>query len=379
MGNPTTANDHDSLIKVNEKIIKADGSGSLTINPTETVEGTDVENGNKFDLELEDEIYNRFSQSRKRAIVAIVSFAALLAPFASSSFLPSIPQMSRDLKGTGASSVLAVGAGSIGDIYKPTERGRAMGLFYAGAVLGPAISPVIAGIVTHRGIDKARKALNENNPTGANNNKFIWVWINPLQPLDLLKRRSVLTIGPRFGITNEAILGTFYLAPGAGNIVGSRLSGYVSDATIKRWIAKRAHFVPEDRLRATLISGGILVPCSLIGLGFTIQFWTTTGGLALSLVLLFISGVGFLGVFAVCNTYLVDSVQNRSAEVIATNNCLRYIASAGASAVVLPLIQIIGVAATNGIAATFTLIGFFLILLTIKYGEAWRKAELQAK
>ena len=34
----------------------------------------------------------------------------------------------RVLQGVGASSVLAVGAGSIGDVFKPTERGRAMGL-----------------------------------------------------------------------------------------------------------------------------------------------------------------------------------------------------------------------------------------------------------
>lgn len=74
--------------------------------------------------------------------------------------------------------------------------------------------------------------------------------------------------------------------------VGSRVSGYISDSTIKRWIAKRTYYVPEDRLRATVISGGIVVPLSLLGLGFTIQYWTSTGGLALSLILLFISGIG---------------------------------------------------------------------------------------
>lgn len=41
----------------------------------------------------------------------------------------------------------------------------------------------------NRGIDEARKALGPNA-----SNKFIWVWINPLKPLDLLKRKSVLMI-----------------------------------------------------------------------------------------------------------------------------------------------------------------------------------------
>ncbi|GEM11038.1 MFS transporter [Rhodotorula toruloides] len=42
-------------------------------------------------------MYARFSPRRKRAIVGIVAYAALLAPFSSSSFLPSIPQITEDL------------------------------------------------------------------------------------------------------------------------------------------------------------------------------------------------------------------------------------------------------------------------------------------
>ena len=65
----------------------------------------------------------------------------------------------------GASSVLSVGAGSIGDIYRPTERGRAMGLYLVvreityistlldltsiqGSQLGPPLAPVVSGLMT---------------------------------------------------------------------------------------------------------------------------------------------------------------------------------------------------------------------------------------
>jgi len=99
-----------------------------------------------------------------------------------------------------------------------------------------------------------------------------------------------------------------------------------------------------------------------------------------------------MGILAVCNTYLVDVMEARSAEVIATNkyahliacnfilmdfgipSCLRYVAAAGASAVVLPIIQAIGVAPTNAIAAAIAWIGFALICATIKYGQGWREA-----
>lgn len=61
----------------------------------ETVEET-VAHANKM--------YARFSPKRKRAIVGIVAYAAVLAPFSSSSFLPSIPQISDDL-GTSANVI----------------------------------------------------------------------------------------------------------------------------------------------------------------------------------------------------------------------------------------------------------------------------------
>ncbi|KAF8519191.1 major facilitator superfamily domain-containing protein [Gautieria morchelliformis] len=469
----------------------------LPVRPT-SEEEQDVEKTVTLTEHDEDDIYDRFSRGRKRAIVAVITFAALLAPFASSSFLPSIPQISSELRvsqavinytvavylivigvaplgwspystyckygrqriyltslpifvagsvgvaesnslvalilartvqGAGASSVLAVGAGSIGDIYRPTERGRAMGAFYAVGATPTDSSRIHSYARGNRGSWRAfqyllaamgtcsflsilfflpetshsRRAdsLSASQPgedkTPQSRKQWGWVWLNPLRPLALLKYRNVLaismtssfvllttycllvpltyTLGPRYGIENEAILGTLYLAPGFGNIVGSRVSGYVSDATVARWIKRRSNeFVPEDRLRAALVSGA-LTPLTLLGVGFTMQFWTSTGGLAMSLVLLFLNGVGLMGILAVCNTYLVDVMQDRSAEVIATNNCLRYIASAGASAAVLPIIQKIGIAATNAIATGFSVTGFALMCATIKYGKSWREVS----
>jgi hypothetical protein len=77
--------------------------------------------------------------------------------------------------------------------------------------------------------------------------------------------------------------------------------------------------IPEDRLRASLISGGIVVPLSLLGTGFTMQYWTTTGGLVVSLLFLVISGIGLMGVLTINNTYLVDVTQVRGVEAIAVN------------------------------------------------------------
>jgi predicted MFS family arabinose efflux permease len=47
--------------------------------------------------------------------------------------------------GATSASVQAVGAGTIADIWESFERGRAMGIFYLGPLLGPLFAPIIGG------------------------------------------------------------------------------------------------------------------------------------------------------------------------------------------------------------------------------------------
>ncbi|KAI1104474.1 MFS general substrate transporter [Jackrogersella minutella] len=54
----------------------------------------------------------------------------------------------RVLSGGAAASVQAVGAGTIADIWEPRERGRAMGYFYWGPLVGPLLGPIIGGALT---------------------------------------------------------------------------------------------------------------------------------------------------------------------------------------------------------------------------------------
>lgn len=51
----------------------------------------------------------------------------------------------RALSGGASASVQAVGAGTIADIWEVRERGRAMGLFYLGPLMGPLLAPIIGG------------------------------------------------------------------------------------------------------------------------------------------------------------------------------------------------------------------------------------------
>lgn len=91
-------------------------------------------------------------------------------------------------------------------------------------------------------------------------------------------------MAPRFGIHNAALQGALYLAPAAGNIVGSRISGPASDRAYRRGMQKRKGVaVPEERLRCTLIWALCVQPLALAAYGLTIQFYAGTGGAILAL------------------------------------------------------------------------------------------------
>ncbi|GAA5916702.1 hypothetical protein JCM8208_000753 [Rhodotorula glutinis] len=54
----------------------------------------------------------------------------------------------RILQSLGSSAVLALGAGTLADMYDPHERGTKLGVYYACPLLGPALGPIIGGAVT---------------------------------------------------------------------------------------------------------------------------------------------------------------------------------------------------------------------------------------
>ncbi|KAH7890112.1 major facilitator superfamily domain-containing protein [Phlebopus sp. FC_14] len=449
-----------------------------------------------------DEIYDRFSRSQKNTISFIVSFAGLVPMFVAGSFVPSIPQIAKDLDASpatvslavslsvfssafgalvwsayssfygrrpmylcgipllcigsfgvaaapdlsqllfwrfvqtfGCSGGFSVGAGVIGDIYKLEERGTAMGSFFGATLLGLAIAPItggtaaqywswrgfqfalgVSGIVqmlmihvflpetahpNTRGIDK----LGEGS-------KF--VWINPFSTLRLLRSPNILavvswsllssdtvlliplayTIGVRYGITSEALIGACFLPNGLGNFVGAPIAGRLSDAVIKKWIKKRnGVWVPEDRLRAVYVGSLFLVPLSVSAAGLVMAYIDGPVGLALTLLCLFTNGMGVDMVLTPIGSYNVDLMQNRGAEVMAAvtfvpsfllsvfpacsvltyvRTAFRSLLLAPVSAMVIPFIERFGVAATNGMAALLALLGHFLIWLTIRYGDRMR-------
>lgn len=109
-------------------------------------------------------------------------------------------------------------------------------------------------------------------------------------------------VNPRFNLNSPLESGLFYLAPGAGFLVGSTLGGKVSDITVRRYIRKRnGQRLPEDRLNASLPFILFVLPLGTLLYGWSVQ--KRIGSMALPIVGSFIQGTGLMASFSGLNTY----------------------------------------------------------------------------
>ncbi|KAJ4482506.1 MFS general substrate transporter [Lentinula aciculospora] len=334
----------------------------------------------------------------------------------------------RFLQTLGGSPGLSVGAGVVGDIYRLEERGTAMGVFFGACLLGPALAPLFGGVISHyaswritqlflgawgllafvciatmypetsipgsRGIDKKRAELVARN-VSPGEKWFKIVWINPLKTLGLLRSPNLLavalagtvvlltdyviltplsvTLGARYGITNQAILGACFIPIGLGNFIGAPAAGYLSDQILKRKrIQRKGEWYPEDRLIGTVFASATLVPLSVLGLGLITTYVEGKVGLCLDFLCLFANGIGVDLVLSPSAAYVVDVMHSRSAESMAANNGLRSLLISILLAALMPMLSSIGLVWTNAVSALLAWLGFGLLWCTIRYGEQMR-------
>jgi len=93
--------------------------------------------------------WSSFSETLGRRSIYLISFALFVVFSVISAVSTSIGMLivMRVLGGGAAASVQAVGAGTIADIWESRERGRAMGIFYLGPLMGPLLAPIIGGLL----------------------------------------------------------------------------------------------------------------------------------------------------------------------------------------------------------------------------------------
>lgn len=318
---------------------------------------------------------------------------------------------------------LLVGSACLQDIYRPTERATAMGWFLSGTLIGPAIGPFVGGIIVtytswrvifwvqtglsglavlgtffllpetihHKkyddlqGLSKMRKAAvlwNMVNPwrvlklmvsypnlilTGIASSSLVWNMYSLLTPI-----RYVLN--PRFHLTTPMQSGLFYLAPGAGYLLGTFFGGRYADHIVKKYTARSpagVGRVPEDRMRSALPFMGVVIPACVLVYGWGVD--RGVGGIPLAVVTLFLQGVAQLFCFPSLNTYCLDVMQGRGSDVIAGNYFVRYLFACLGTAVVLPAVESIGVGWFSTISALFLVCSALGTWATVLWGRGWRE------
>ncbi|KAI5861200.1 MFS general substrate transporter [Durotheca rogersii] len=366
------------------------------------------------------------SQVYGRRMVTIVTSIGFLLCSMSTALSPNLGAffVFRLLTAFEGTSFILVGAAVIGDIYRPTERGTATGWFMSGTLVGPAFGPFIGGIIVtftswrvifwlqtglagvaavgsyfllpetiyhkkmddlvgYSGVAKARVLLGMINPwrvvllweypnlllTGMSSASLVWNMYSLLTPI-----RYVLN--PRYNLTTPMQGGLFYLAPGCGYLVGTFIGGRYADYVVKKYIKKRGVRIPEDRMYSALPFMGIVIPGCILIYGWSVE--KNVGGIPLTVVVLFLQGVAQLFCFPSLNTYCLDVMPGRGAEVIAGNYAIRYLLACVGTAVVLPAINGIGVGWFSTISALFVFTGTVCAWVSIRWGRGWR-ATVDAK
>lgn len=191
-------------------------------------------------------------------------------------------------------------------------------------------------------------------------------------------------LNPRLHLTTPLQSGMLFLSPGAGYIIGVQIGGRWADRTVKKWMKKRGHRRPEDRLRSCVPFHCIILPGAMTLYGWTLG--KSIGGVPLPVVCMFFQGLGQTASFVSLNTYILDVMQHRSGEasgkwyqehgtmLIRTNHegyaaahyMLRFIIGAIGTAVCVPLIDSIGVGWTSTISAALAVITGGLVITLIR-------------
>ncbi|KAG8790529.1 hypothetical protein FRC12_011672 [Ceratobasidium sp. 428] len=262
----------------------------------------------------------------------------------------------RFLAGLGGSAPLAIGAGSIGDLFAERDRAIAMSLFSLGPLLGPVIGPIAGGFITqsigyqwvfriisitsgvigffaviflretYSPVLRRKYGYPELIPSGSLGHVL---WVNLIRPLQLLTGSLIcfmlslymavlfVTFPTLFSQVygwGPGVAGLAYLGPGVGFLVatvgGSKI---MNSIYIKLSDKNGGKGKPEYRIPSMFI-GTLLVPIGLFWYGWSAQ---AKLHFMMPIVGSGIFGAGMMFSFMPIQLYLVDAFTYAASAVAA--------------------------------------------------------------
>ncbi|KAL1931601.1 hypothetical protein VTP01DRAFT_9744 [Rhizomucor pusillus] len=332
----------------------------------------------------------------------------------------------RILQGIASSAGMAVGGGTVADLFAPHERGKAMSLFMLSVIIGPAFAPIVGGYVAQylgwRWIfyisamfggaifiadllllretlyrpqqEQQAQQKPDNGARRSFKSQLQELKFNPLKSLALLLRPDVflicmpisfafgwffllVTILPSTYAGNydfeTGSLGLLYLTGGIGNSSGSLVAGIVADRLYARQMkSNNGVFKQESRLTPLYLG----VPF-LIG-GFLIYGWFLESHLHwfTPLVGYLFTTFGSMYTITTGTTYLVESYLQLSASVVSVSNFTRGVLSMISSLLAVQIRGSLGDGWTYTVAALTLLVMYSACIPCVQvYGERMRAAK----
>ncbi|KAL3471492.1 major facilitator superfamily domain-containing protein [Aspergillus californicus] len=350
----------------------------------------------------------------------------------------------RCLQSAGSSTTIALSAGVVADIAIAAERGSYMGFVTAGSLLGPALGPVIGGLLSQylgwRSVfwfltifagafmvpfilsfpETARAIVGngsippppwnmplmswlKSRKSPAENDRPMISFPNPLKTLSIVFQKDVSIVllanailfagfydvsasipsmySDLYGL-DDLQIGLCYIPFGLGATVASIITGKVLDWNYRR-LAKQLN-VPLEETRSRNLAHfpiekarlQIAFPLLTLGSFTVIAFgWFLHFGLHLAAptTMLFFLGLTLTGAFSTVSTLLVDFYPMNAASATASNNFVRCLLGAGATALIDPMLAAMG----RGWCFTFISIAMLLttplLWVVIRYGPRWRE------
>ncbi|KAL7913605.1 major facilitator superfamily domain-containing protein [Trichoderma velutinum] len=354
----------------------------------------------------------------------------------------------RCLQSSGSGGTYALNSGVIADISTTAERGRYMGAAQSGIMLGPAIGPILGGVLAQylgwRSIfciyiiifaitvpETARKVVGNGSipPTAwwsrsllnevarrkaaakqgdegkisSRPKPCVLRFPNPLKTLLIIGEKdcavtlfyNAIIYSSWYTVTanlsnllsenydlDTLQLGLCYIPFGVGAALSIMANGYIQDWNYAR--VARSHGFSVDKKRGDDLTKfpiekarlSIVWPFVYVGAVAIICFgWAATlkTHISVLLVLTFAMALFLTACYNSMNLLLVDLYPNSPSTASAANNLTRCLMAAGGSAVIEPMIRVMG----TGWA--YTLIGILIIALSpslfivTRYGPVWRE------
>lgn len=187
---------------------------------------------------------------------------------------------------------------------------------------------------------------------------------------------------------DELQLGLVYIPFGAGSLISAFSTGKAIDWNYRRY-AKR-HGLPLTKNRHQDLTNfpiekarlEVALPLLYLGnvgsiaYGWTLDYRTNLAG---PLIMLFIFGYGSMAAFQVMQILMVDINPGNAASATAANNLFRCLLGAGSTAVVVPMIEKMGVGWAYIFASLVWIALSPSLWLLMRYGPRWRKEKKDRK